>query len=88
MKSTKIQKGLLLASIACGVLAVGCELIVDFDRTRIPSELAEASVPDANLAEASVPARDGGDAGDASTDASTDAPGSDDAGDGGDADAS
>jgi hypothetical protein len=48
MKSTKIQRGLVLGSVLVGFLTVGCELIVDFDRTKIPVEAPEAS------AEASV----------------------------------
>jgi hypothetical protein len=38
MKTIKVQKALILVSIAAGVLAAGCELIVDFDRTKIPVE--------------------------------------------------
>ncbi len=75
MKSTKIKKGLILVSIASGVLAVGCELLVDFDRTRL-TEDAGTSIADANLLETSAPTQDAGDAGDAQT------PG-DDGGDGG-----
>jgi hypothetical protein len=87
MKSTKIKKGLILVSIAAGALAVGCELIVDFDRTKIPvEETPETSIPDANLLETSTPVQDAGDAGDTGTDAQQDA-GGEDAGDAGDAEA-
>lgn len=78
MKINKIQKGLVLASIAAGVLAAGCELVVDFDRTRIPVEVAEASIPDANVSDSPAPVEAGNE------DAGTDA----DASDLGDADAS
>lgn len=47
MTITKIQKGLVLAILTTGLCAAGCELIVDFDRTRIPIEDAGTSVPDA-----------------------------------------
>lgn len=84
MKITKIKKGLVLVSIAAGMLAAGCELIVDFDRTRIPTD-ADAAVPgDASTptGDASIPTdgatSDASDAGD-TTDASD--AGSDDAGD-------
>ena len=76
MKITKIQKGLILTTIAAGVLAAGCELIVDFDRTRIPVEVAEASVPDANVPDTSTTV-------DAAADADAE-PGDADAGDIGD----
>ncbi len=59
MKISKIQKGLVLLTITAGVFAAGCELIVDFDRTKIQPEVSEASVPDAaGATEAGV--RDGG----------------------------
>lgn len=51
MKITKIKKGLVLVTLASGALAIGCELIVDFDRTKIPVETTEASVPDSSVAE-------------------------------------
>jgi hypothetical protein len=76
MKINKIQKSLIFVIIATGACAVGCELIVDFDRTKIPVEVSEVSVSDATLeasssdagAETSVT----GDA-DATTDADADA---------------
>jgi len=60
MKITKLNKILVVISVMSGVAALGCELIVDFDRTRIPIEGTEG----------------GSEAGatDASNDVSTDAP--------------
>jgi hypothetical protein len=40
MKTRKLTHALLLFSLTCGAFGLGCELIVDFDRTKIP-------VPDA-----------------------------------------
>jgi hypothetical protein len=74
MKITKLTRGLVLATIASGVFAVGCELIVDFDRTRIPVEASEASIPDGSLPETST--GEGG-ALDAAPDATDDATASD-----------
>ena len=37
MKASSIRKGVVLA-IAAGAFGLGCELVVDFDRTRIPVE--------------------------------------------------
>jgi hypothetical protein len=37
MKRRKIRKGIVLVVVA-GALGLGCELIVDFDRTLIPVE--------------------------------------------------
>ncbi len=48
MKIRHIKKGLVLLTIASGMFAVGCELIVDFDRTKIPVDVNEASVPDSS----------------------------------------
>jgi hypothetical protein len=50
MKISRITKGLILLTAMTGTFAVGCELIVDFDRTKIPVE----ATPDAADA-ASVP---------------------------------
>lgn len=72
MKST-LRKGLILVSVASS-LVLGCELIVDFDRTKIPVEGTDASPADGSVAEG------GG------TDSSTDAPS--EASEAGDADAS
>lgn len=80
MKTRNITKALLLATIVAGTFLAGCELIVDFDRTRIPVDVSEASVADANVAETSTPAPDAsdsdddaGDAGDAGTADASDA---------------
>ena len=73
MKISKIKKGLVLVGILSGMLVAGCELIVDFDRTRIPVGTADVNVPDATPP---VPTTDASptDAGsDASTDAAADA---------------
>ena len=61
MKITKIQKGLITITIAAGVFAAGCELIVDFDRTRIPVETVEAAA-DANVSETGATTEAGADA--------------------------
>ncbi len=76
MKSRKITKALVLASIVAGTFVAGCELVVDFDRTKIPVDVSEASVVDANTAETGVVITDDAEAaGDAATihDAATDA---------------
>lgn len=75
MKISKIQKGLVLLTITAGVFGAGCELIVDFDRTKIQPEVSEASVPDAN-----APAAEAG-TGDAGADAAETQDASDDAAD-------
>ena len=49
MKISKIQKGLVLATVIAAMFAVGCELIVDFDRTQIPVDTGDSSVPDVNV---------------------------------------
>ena len=72
MKTSKIQKGLVLLSLTAGMFAVGCELIVDFDRTKIPVETTEASVPDVVIPETSVPTEAGTEEG--GTDADADIP--------------
>ncbi len=77
MTLTKIKKGLVLVTIA---LAVGCELIVDFDRTKIPVEVTEASIPDSAVSETSTPPAEGGsDATPDATDGEADADGASDA---------
>jgi hypothetical protein len=51
MKVTRIRKGLALV-IAASALGLGCELIVDFDRTKIPVEGTDATpqpTPDATI---------------------------------------
>ena len=74
MKIRKVRNRLVLI-IALGVFALGCELIVDFDRTKIPAEGTEAgttdssvdasidtSQPDTSTAETGADASDSGDA--------------------------
>jgi hypothetical protein len=53
MKLVTLRKGLFLVSLG-SVLALGCELIVDFDRTLIPIEGTEGGL-DGSLPETSVP---------------------------------
>lgn len=82
MKISKIKKGLVLVSIASGVLALGCELIVDFDRTQIKVDATDATTTDATtVVEASTPAET------SVPDATPDATPVDDAGSDADADA-
>lgn len=87
MSITKIKRGLALVAIGSSALAVGCELIVDFDRTKIPVDVAEASVPDSSVAETGAPPMDGGtgaaDSGDADADAAVIDDGAADASDSG-----
>src|SRR5687767_742216 len=89
MKITKIKKALVLVTIAAGALAVGCELIVDFDRTRIPVDVPpEASIGDATADAPSTTGEGGADAADAQDDAADSAAAPDgDAGGGGGGDA-
>jgi hypothetical protein len=47
MQIRKITKALVLVIASSGAFALGCELIVDFDRTKIPVE--DASVPDSSF---------------------------------------
>jgi hypothetical protein len=42
MKVSSIRKGVLFAVVA-GAFGLGCELIVDFDRTKIPVEGSDAA---------------------------------------------
>jgi hypothetical protein len=44
MKIRKIRKGIILV-VTAGVLGLGCELIVDFDRTKIPVEGSDSATP-------------------------------------------
>lgn len=76
MKLKQIHRGLVLAAVASSFM-LGCELIVDFDRTKIPVETTDSGTSnDASTAtdtgtdasDASVV--DGSDASDASDDAS------------------
>ncbi len=50
MKVSRIRKGVVFV-VAAGALGLGCELIVDFDRTRIPVEGNDGAVvtPDASV---------------------------------------
>lgn len=43
MKFSRIRKGVVLV-VATGALGLGCELIVDFDRTKIPVESSDSAV--------------------------------------------
>ncbi|MDB4934945.1 MAG: hypothetical protein JWP87_1917 [Labilithrix sp.] len=85
MKVSSIRKGVVFVVVA-GTLALGCELIVDFDRTKIPVEGNDGSVvlPDASLdapLDTSAPDTGMPDAADAA-ETSTDAAGEADAPDG------
>ena len=42
MKFSRIRKGVVLVVVA-GALGLGCELIVDFDRTKIPVEGSDSA---------------------------------------------
>jgi hypothetical protein len=72
MKTTKIQRGFVLVTITAALTA-GCELIVDFDRTRIPVVANEAAVPDGSLLDATLPGEGGSDATTDASDAGEDA---------------
>ena len=81
MKTTPYTKALILVSIAAGMFAAGCELIVDFDRTKIPVEsvdsgglidaagLGDGAVTDAGNTSDAADAANEEDASDAGTDA-------------------
>jgi len=87
MKLRQLKKALVLA-IALSAFGLGCELIVDFDRAKIPVEGADATPTiDATLdVTTDQGAPDSGDAGDAreggDADATSDADAADDAPDG------
>lgn len=69
MKRSSINKGLFLV-LATSALALGCELIVDFDRTRIPVEEADgAAAVDAAPSETGTPVEAGAGDAEAGTDA-------------------
>jgi len=57
MKVAKLRKALLF-TIAMSALGLGCELIVDFDRTRIPVEGADAAAVNEAGADAADAATD------------------------------
>ena len=83
LKTTQLTKALILVTVVSGVLAAGCELIVDFDRTKIPVEPVDAGLIDAaGFDEGGIINPE--DAGDGSTEAATEEAGAD-AGDAGDA---
>jgi hypothetical protein len=84
MKTIKVQKALILVSIAAGVLAAGCELIVEFERTRIPVENIDSG---GLIVAATVGVGAAVDAGNNPADTGADAPAEEDAGDAGTADA-
>ncbi len=48
MKLRKVRNRLLFV-VASGVLALGCELIVDFDRTKIPADGKDAATSDSSV---------------------------------------
>jgi hypothetical protein len=81
MKTIKVQKALILVSIAAGVLAAGCELIVDFDRTKIPVENIDSGgmIDAASLGDGAV--FDSGNNGDTGADAAGEEDASDAGGD-------
>ena len=74
MKLSKIRKGIVLVAVA-GALGLGCELIVDFDRTLIPVETTDSATPatdssvDATIDTFQPDAADATDAADAAADA-------------------
>ena len=79
MKLQKTKKALVLVGLF-STIGLGCELIVDFDRTKIPvEEVPETGGPDAPEVDTGT----GGDTG--APDATQDAPTTNDAGDAGDA---
>ena len=91
MKTIKVQKVLILVSLVAGVLAAGCELIVDFDRTKIQTEVPDTGslVEAGSLGDGEAPAEAGGDDGglDGSDETDADASDNEDAGDAGAEDA-
>jgi hypothetical protein len=79
-RTNKITKLFVLIGSA-SAMALGCELIVDFDRTKIPVEASDANVTDSAVSDA--PVDTGTEAAVDSGDAGADAP--DDAADAADA---
>lgn len=71
MKRTTIKHVVVLATLS-SAFALGCELIVDFDRTRIPVEGSDATTADVVTPPASD-AEAASDAGDASASDASDA---------------
>ncbi len=89
MNPSKIKKALVL-TIASSAFALGCELIVDFDRTKIPVEGAaeagtDATTPDTGAPDTGTPDTGATDAGTDATDAGHDAADAADAADDADA---
>lgn len=84
MKLRKIRTAILLV-VGAGVLGLGCELLVDFDRTKIPVDSTDSAVPavdssiDATIDAVAADA-DAGDAADAADTAVVDAADAADAG--------
>jgi len=83
MKVSSIRKTFLFA-FAAAFFGLGCELIVDFDRSRIPVESADAQAPGDSSVDSNTDT--GVDSAVDASDAQPEAAPSD-AGDGGDADA-
>jgi hypothetical protein len=75
MNAQRIRKTLLLASMT-SMLLLGCELIVDFDRTKIPVEDAGAIDATPNETSVDAPTDTGNNeaAVDSGTDSAADAP--------------
>lgn len=72
MKTSNIRNAVFLL-LAASALTLGCELIVDFDRTRIPADNADAAVVvDAAPAADATPATDASNSDAGPTDAATD----------------
>ena len=86
MKFSRIRKGVVLV-VATGALGLGCELIVDFDRTKIPVEGSDSAVGtdssvDASFFDVNQPDTNAADAADAADTSVTDAADAADAADG------
>jgi hypothetical protein len=77
MKLSSIRKGVLFVT-ACATLGLGCELVVDFDRTKIPVEGNDAAIVTGDAAidapiDTSTPETSATDAAETSTDAGVEA---------------
>ncbi len=77
MNARRFRNAILLLGLAAGGALVGCELIVDFDRTKIPIEDAgntsDAVSPSDGQSDAPVVPPGGGDASEDSGDSGNDA---------------
>ena len=71
MKLRKVRNRLALV-VASGVLALGCELIVDFDRTKIPVEGVDGATSDSSVDASIDTSQPDSAANDSATEASTD----------------